>query len=122
VLTTNGGKALGFVNTAAGEHHMVAQLSVGVAETVYGLCERFTAFVKNGQVVDIWNADPGTASEQAYKNIPFYLSSRGYGVPVADPGKVSFEVASAHLDLRVHGGVPARRAVPRVVRLRLLEP
>jgi alpha-D-xyloside xylohydrolase len=94
VLTTNGPGALGFVDTAAGEHHMVGRLSLGVGETVYGLGERFTAFAKNGQVVDVWNADPGTASEQAYKNVPFYLSSRGYGVLVADPGKVSFEVAS----------------------------
>jgi alpha-D-xyloside xylohydrolase len=94
VLTTNGAKALGFVDTDAGEHHMFGQLSLGVGETVYGLGERFTAFVKNGQAVDIWNADPGTASEQAYKNVPFYLSSRGYGVLVADPGRVCFEVAS----------------------------
>jgi alpha-D-xyloside xylohydrolase len=94
VLTSNGFRALGFVTTDAGEHHMFARLSLGVGETVYGLGERFTAFVKNGQVVDSWNADPGTASEQAYKNVPFYLSSRGYGVLVADPGKVSFEVAS----------------------------
>jgi alpha-D-xyloside xylohydrolase len=94
VLTTNGAKALGFVTTAAGEHHMFGQLSVGVGETVFGLGERFTAFVKNGQVVDTWNADSGTASEQAYKCIPFYVSNRGYGVLVADPGDVSFEVAS----------------------------
>src|SRR5919112_1419890 len=94
VLTTNGAKALGFVETAEDGHHMLGQLSLGVGETVYGLGERFTAFVKNGQVVDVWNADAGTASEQAYKNVPFYLSSRGYGVLVADPGRVSFEVAS----------------------------
>ena len=96
VLTTNGAKDLGFVDTDAGVHHMVCQLSLSVGETVYGLGERFTAFVKNGQVVDMWNADPGTASEQAYKNVPFYLSSRGYGVLVDDPGRVSFEVASAN--------------------------
>jgi alpha-D-xyloside xylohydrolase len=94
VLTTNGAGALGFVDTAAGEHHMIGRLSLGVGETTYGLGERFTAFVKNGQVVETWNADPGTASEQAYKSIPFYLSNRGYGVLVADPGRVSFEVAS----------------------------
>ncbi len=50
--------------------------------------------MKNGQVVDIWNEDGGTSSEQAYKNIPFYLSSKGYGVLVASAGKVSFEVCS----------------------------
>ena len=73
---------------------MIAQLALGVGENVYGLGERFTPFVKNGQIVDIWQADGGTSSEQAYKNIPFYLSSRGYGVFVNHPGKVSFEVGS----------------------------
>ncbi len=53
-----------------------------------------TPFVKNGQVVDIWNADGGTSSEQAYKNIPFYLTNRGYGVFVNHPAQVSFEVGS----------------------------
>ena len=52
-------------------------LRASVGETLYGLGERFTPFVKNGQSVDIWNEDGGTASEHAYKNIPFILSSRG---------------------------------------------
>ena len=50
------------------------QLDLGVGELVYGLGERFGPLVKNGQTVDIWNADGGTSSEQAYKNVPFYLS------------------------------------------------
>ncbi|WP_062290829.1 alpha-xylosidase [Demequina phytophila] len=70
------------------------QLDLGVGETIYGLGERFGPFVKNGQSVDIWNADGGTSSEQAYKSIPFYLSSRGYGVLVNHPEHVSFEVGS----------------------------
>ena len=35
--------------------YMVSELSLGVGECVYGLGERFTPFVKNGQVVDTWN-------------------------------------------------------------------
>ena len=70
------------------------QLALGVGENVYGLGERFTAFVKNGQSVDVWNADGGTNSEQAYKNVPFYLTNRGYGVFVNSPGRVSFEVGT----------------------------
>lgn len=70
------------------------QLDLGVGELIYGMGERFGPLVKNGQSVDIWNADGGTSSEQAYKNVPFYLSSRGYGVLVNDPGHVSFEVGS----------------------------
>ncbi|MGC9347603.1 MAG: alpha-xylosidase [Anaerolineae bacterium] len=81
------------------------QLSLGVGEVVYGLGERFTSFVKNGQVVDMWNADGGTSSEQAYKNVPFYLTNRGYGVFVNDPGPVSFEVASEKVE-RVQFSVP----------------
>ncbi len=77
-----------------GVTYMCEYLALSVGETVYGLGERFTPFVKNGQPVDIWNEDGGTASELTYKNIPFYLSSRGYGVLVNDPGRVQFEVGS----------------------------
>lgn len=74
--------------------YMLTQLDLGVGELVYGLGERFGPFVKNGQSVDIWNYDGGTSSEQAYKNVPFYLTNRGYGVFVDDPGYVSYEVGS----------------------------
>jgi alpha-D-xyloside xylohydrolase len=69
-------------------------MSLGVGEQVYGLGERFTPFIKNGQTVDIWNEDGGTSSEQAYKNIPFYLTNAGYGVFINHTGKVSLEVGS----------------------------
>jgi Alpha-glucosidases, family 31 of glycosyl hydrolases len=81
------------------------QLDLGVGETIYGLGERFGPYVKNGQSVEIWNADGGTSSEQAYKNVPFYLSSAGYGVLVNDPGHVSFEVGSEAVE-RVQFSVP----------------
>lgn len=70
------------------------QLGLSVGESIYGFGEKFTTFVKNGQSVDIWNADGGTSSEQSYKSIPFYVSSNGYGVLVNHPEHVSFEVAS----------------------------
>ncbi|GAA4342823.1 alpha-xylosidase [Microbacterium rhizosphaerae] len=81
------------------------QLDLGVGELVYGLGERFGPLVKNGQSIEIWNADGGTSSEQAYKSVPFYLSSRGYGVLVNDPGHVSFEVGSEAVE-RVQFSVP----------------
>ncbi|MFJ6385701.1 alpha-xylosidase [Kitasatospora sp. NPDC092039] len=94
VLTTAGERGTGFVTDADGRHHMFGQLSLGVGELVYGLGERFTPFVRNGQVVDVWQADGGTSSEQAYKNVPFHLTNRGYGVFVNHPGKVSYEIGS----------------------------
>lgn len=82
----------------ASRHYLLEQLDLGVGETVYGLGERFGPVVKNGQTIDIWNADGGTSSEQAYKSVPFYVSSGGYGVLVNDPGHVSFEVASENVE------------------------
>ncbi|MFE5238939.1 MULTISPECIES: alpha-xylosidase [unclassified Streptomyces] len=93
-LTGVDAKGTAFALAPDGTHHMIAQLALDVGENIYGLGERFTPYVKNGQTVDIWQADGGTSSELAYKNIPFYLSSRGYGVFVNHPGKVSFEVGS----------------------------
>ena len=87
VLTASGSKAMALLSTASGESYLREQLSLGVGELVYGLGERFGALVKNGQAVDIWNADGGTSSEQAYKNVPFYLTNAGYGVFVNHPGR-----------------------------------
>ena len=70
------------------------QLDLSVGEYLYGFGETFTPFVKNGQTVDIWNADGGTCTDQSYKSVPFYLSSRGYGVFVPHTGHISFEAAS----------------------------
>jgi alpha-D-xyloside xylohydrolase len=80
--------------TSTKKHYMREQLSIGIDELVYGLGERFTSFIKNGQTVDITQKDGGTGSEQAYKNIPFYITNKGYGVFVNQPETVSFEVAS----------------------------
>ena len=81
------------------------QLDLGVGELIYGLGERFGPLVKNGQTVEIWNADGGTSSEQAYKSVPFHLSNRGYGILVNDPGHVSYEIGSEAVE-RVQFSVP----------------
>ena len=87
-----------YVKSGDKDSYMRQRLSLGVGELIYGMGERFTPFVKNGQSVDIWNEDGGTSTEQSYKNIPFYLSSRGYGVFVNHTDRVFFETASAALD------------------------
>ena len=73
---------------------MREMLNISVGECLYGFGEKFSTFVKNGQTVEVWNNDGGTSSEQSYKSIPFYVSSRNYGVFVNHPEKVTFEVAS----------------------------
>lgn len=95
-LTRSGPGAAAYL-TRDGKAYVREKLSLGVGENVYGLGERFTAFVKNGQVVENQNKDGGTSSDQAYKSVPFYLTNRGYGVLVNETGHVSFEVASEHV-------------------------
>ena len=77
---------------------MTEQLCLDVGECIYGLGERFGPFVKNGQVVEMWQGDGGSCSELAYKNVPLYLSNRGYGVFVNNPGDVAFEIASEDVE------------------------
>ena len=76
------------------EPYMLTELSIKPGENIYGFGERFTPFVKNGQTVNLWNEDGGTASDIGYKNIPFYMSSEGYGVFTDHTGPVSYEVCS----------------------------
>ncbi|MDR2052120.1 MAG: alpha-xylosidase [Treponema sp.] len=113
VLTSSGFRNLGYFQFDRGistmfpednymradyKPYMNTELSLGADEYVYGLGERFTAFVKNGQQVDIWNEDGGTSSQIGYKNIPFYMTNKNYGVFVDHTSRVSFEAASEKVE------------------------
>lgn len=106
LLTKSGWRDLAYVKKdwtgeaydKKGKAWMTQALGLSVGEQIYGMGERFTPFVKNGQSVEIWNEDGGTNTEQSYKNIPFYLSSRGYGVFVNHPDKVEFEVGTEQVN------------------------
>ncbi len=102
-ITSSGARDLAYMKTdwrgaaydrGPEDAYMREQLGLSVGELIYGLGERFSPFVKNGQSIDIWNEDGGTSTEQSYKNIPFYMSNRGYGVFVNHTERVSFEVAT----------------------------
>ncbi len=59
------------------------------------LGERFTALVRNGQTVETSERRRRHQHRAILqKNIPFYLTNRGYGVLVNHPQRVSFEVGS----------------------------
>jgi len=107
-ITGSGHKSIGHIISQDKETYMREQLDIEPDEYVYGLGERFTPFIKNGQVVDIWNKDGGTATEQSYKNIPFYLTNKGYGVFINHPEHISLEVASENVS-KVQFSVPGQK-------------
>lgn len=74
--------------------YMREQLGLLVDELIYGLGEQVTPLVKNGQSIETCNEDGVAFTKQSYKNIPFYVSNRGYGIFVNHPEKVSFDVGS----------------------------
>ena len=83
-------------------------MTLGIGESVHGLGERFGAFNKVGQSVALYNEDGGTSSEQVYKNVPFWLSSRRYGVFVDAAEKVELEVGSER-SCRVQTSIEGQR-------------
>lgn len=107
-LTSSLPKCTAHINNAQDMKFMREQLTLSVGECVYGLGERFTPFIKNGQVVEMWNEDGGTSSELSYKNVPFYITNHNYGVFINHPEKVSFEVASEQVE-RVQFSVPGEK-------------
>jgi alpha-D-xyloside xylohydrolase len=106
-ITGSGPKSIAYIESNQGETFVREQLDLGIGEYVYGLGERFTPFIKNGQSVDIWNNDGGTGTEQSYKNIPFYVTNKGYGIFVNQPDRVSYEIASERVS-KVQFSIPGQ--------------
>ena len=83
---------LGFTRLASGALAYHDSFVAEPDEHFWGLGERFTSFDKRGQIVSCWNHDAlGAQSAQSYKNVPFMLSSRGYGCFVDTTTNVHFD-------------------------------
>jgi alpha-D-xyloside xylohydrolase len=109
-----------FVRRAADySRSMAAVFTLSPGEKIYGCGESFTGFDKRGQKVVLWTDDAnGIQNPGMYKPIPFFLSSRGYGMflhtssPItcdfgnAFSGINSLMVGDDELDLFVFLGSP----------------
>lgn len=73
-------------------------------EHIYGLGERFTEFDRRGQRVTMWNYDTlGCRDKNAYKNVPFYVSSYGYGLFLNSHRAAEFNIGSESIaSINVH--------------------
>lgn len=73
-------------------------------EQIYGMGEKFGALNKRGQRLMIWNTNAmGVTRALSYKNIPFFMSSAGYGV-FTNTGAplVAHFGDQSHIDVSVH--------------------
>ncbi|SEG99497.1 alpha-D-xyloside xylohydrolase [Nonomuraea solani] len=65
-------------------------------EAFAGFGESFTRLDKRGQRPVMWNFDAfGAESQRAYKNVPLYLSSKGYGILVDSGAPTEFDVCQS---------------------------
>lgn len=66
-------------------------------EHFYGFGEKFTPLDKKGQNINLWHTNAlGTNSTRSYKNIPFFVSTAGYGMFINTSHKVNCNMG-AHL-------------------------
>ncbi len=64
-------------------------------ELIYGLGERFDSLTRNGRTVDFHNKDAvGTTSRRTYINIPFFLSTKGYGLFLNSAAQTDWQIAT----------------------------
>ena len=60
---------------------VAASFYLSAGEKIFGCGESFTRLDKRGQKVVLWTDDAnGVETERMYKPIPFFMSSRGYGM------------------------------------------
>lgn len=64
-------------------------------EHFYGLGEKFSGLDKRGQRIVSWNVDTTlVSSERAYKNIPFFMSTKGYAIFINSSQRIVYEMGS----------------------------
>ena len=87
--------ASGFDEGVDGDARTRVTFGLDAEERLYGLGEKFTAIDKRGQRIVTWNRNPyGSGTELAYKNIPFMVSSRGYGLFLNDTRRSTWTLGS----------------------------
>ena len=94
LLSRSGLRSVAVATRDDGARFTYQRLLLPDNDLVYGLGERSSALVRNGQTVDTWNNDGGPSSWHSYKAIPFFLTDRAWGVLVDSAGRVGFEVGS----------------------------
>jgi alpha-D-xyloside xylohydrolase len=66
-------------------------------ERFYGCGESFTSLNKRGQRINLCTVDPkGVENPHMYKPIPFYISSRGYGIFMYHSCPMSFDFGATY--------------------------
>ena len=107
-LTSTELGGMAHITAPDGTTYIREQLTLSENEYIYGLGEIPGSIVRNGGSFDIWNEDAGIRYGRSAKSVPFFISSRGYGVLVNSTECVSYEIANDATTSSGPEGVTAR--------------
>jgi alpha-D-xyloside xylohydrolase len=86
---------IGFEKGSDGRTNVHETVAVTPGEAFYGLGEKFTPFDKWGQEHVSWAIDVGNVSSfRSYKNVPFLMSTAGYGLFVHTTYPIVYRMGS----------------------------
>jgi alpha-D-xyloside xylohydrolase len=75
---------------------IAAVFSLSPGEKLFGTGESFTRLDKRGQKIVLWTNDAnGVETDRMYKPIPFFMSSRGYGMFVHTSAPATFDFGAS---------------------------
>lgn len=86
----------GFVeDNITGDLCYTEAVSMAYDEAFYGFGESFSPINKRGEEKLIWTINPlGVSTVKSYKPVPFFMSSRSYGLYLNSPSKSVFDMGS----------------------------
>ena len=90
----------GYSRDAAGDLAFHEVFALAPDEHIYGLGMQYGPVDKRGQRIVSWSREPlgHTDSSLTYLNIPFFVSSRGYGIFVNHGSPITYELGWPSLD------------------------
>jgi alpha-glucosidase len=85
-----------------------ARLSLSPQEHIYGFGDKRSTLDKHGQLLDLWNLDAfASKGNDGYKNIPFYMSTAGYGLYLHNWWRAHFDLGATNkqqVEIKAEGG------------------
>jgi alpha-D-xyloside xylohydrolase len=87
-----------FVRNASNlRRHIAATFALSPEEKLFGCGESFTRLDKRGQKLVLWTYDAyGAQTPDMYKPVPFFLSSRGYGMFVYTSSPLTLDLGGSY--------------------------
>lgn len=79
------------------KRRMAITFTLSPDEKIFGTGESFTRLDKRGQKIPLWSQDAhGSQTKKMYKPVPFFMSSRGYGMFVHTSTPITFDFGATY--------------------------